>query len=477
MNEERLVPVSLVQHGISFEEQKINPNQWKQRTNSNDLREDFEDIFELRNSVKHAQNINQVINENLKNNSFKDTKRLLNSISNTSLNVPSSNKKNVFLNINTRNNEQNIENMYEPIELIEKTHKVTEKIKFLNLFDAEEPAAMNFIEHNEEEDDDVEMADLDELVNEDIIDDEAPSASSDIELLDSDSNKDNISMKTVLKSIVNPTELGIQFAQSVLEKEEQEEKQEDTPKQEEPIPAVETETETKHTENGQHITINNHYYNYFNINQPAHESYVADQPYKQKRLPNPWSAESAPMQKSVYNITTYFQLALNGSIYFLTILLVTIFIKTISHDLSNLFYQQKQDQLHQISKCTEMYEINKCYLGIPKMAEVCSSWQRCMMDNPDKKVVNKTRIYVNLLTGVLSEFLSTIGFLNSISLCMLLYSGYFTVNLLFGYIRGKSYGKEHTQLKVDKTPDVIELPSESEPLPVDYKKEPLVLTY
>ena len=470
MNEESLVPVSLVQHGISFENKKINQNQWKQRTNSNDLKEDFEDIFELRNSIKQPQNINQVINENLKNNSFKDTKKLLNSITNTSLNVSSLNKKNVFLNINTRKNEPLI---HEPIELIDKTHKVTEKIKFLNLFDTEEAVPINFIEHNEEEDDDVEMADLDELVNEDIIDNEAPNtnASSDIELLDGDVNKDNISMKTVLKSIVNPTDLGIQFAQSVLEKEE------DNPKQEETMPAVEIETETKHGENGQHITINNHYYNYFNINKSAYEGYVADRPYKQRRLPNPWSAESTPMQKGIYNISTYFQMVLNGSIYFLIILLVTIFIKTISQDLSNLFYQQKQDQLHQISKCAEMYEINKCYLGIPKMAEVCSSWQRCMMDNPDRKVINKTRIYVNLLTGVLNEFLSTIGILNSISLCMLLYSGYFTVNLLFGYIRGKSYGKEHSQLKVEKTPDVIELPSESEPLPVNFKKEPLVLTY
>lgn len=476
MNDDSLVPISLVEHGHTFERKKINPNEWKQRTNSNDLKEDFQDILELRNSFKHPENINELIKENLQNKSFKDTKKLLNSITNTSPSALQPDyKKNVFLHLNTRNAEPNIENIYEPQELIRNTHKVTEKIKLLNLFDDVEIDHMDIIE-NDSESDDVEMEDL---VNEDILDHENKhsNSNSDIELLDSDCNKNNISMKTVLKSIVNPTELGIQYAQSVLENEEQEQenpnkeqqKQESSFKEEN---TTNMETETKQTDNGKHITINNHYYNYFNVNQPVNSENLE---HKQQKLPNPWSSESTPMQKQVYNITTYFQLALNGSIYFLTILIVTIFIKTITHDLSNLFYQQKQDQLNQISKCTEMYEINKCYLGIPKMSEVCSSWQRCMMDNPDKKVVNKTRIYVNLLTSILSEFLSTIGFLNSISLCMLMYSAYFVLNLFFGYIRGKSYGKEQAKSRIQKSPDAIEMPKED--LTGDYKKQPLVLTY
>jgi maltodextrin utilization protein YvdJ len=482
MNVDDLVPISLVDHGHSSVNEKINPNQWKQRTTSRDLKEDFQDIINLRNSFKEKDDINKFIERDLRAASFKDTKRLLNAIDNNKPNLYQSHSNNIFLNVN-KNVQTEIENNPEPIELMQNTHKVTEKIKFLSLFDSEEPAGMEFVEDSDE---DVEMAELDDIIN-DMLDHETHSnvSSSDVDLLDTDGNKNNISMKTVLKSIVNPTELGIQLAQSVMDKEDQEthkDKVEDSTSNSQEAPCFEdkqehehentnVKTETVYNEDGKHITINNHYYNYFNMQQPIHE-YVEQE--KQK-LPSPWSSKSAPVQRQVYNTITYFQLALNGSMYFLAIMLVCIFIKTVSHDLANLFYQQKQDHLQQIGKCKEMYEINKCYLGIPKMNEVCLSWQRCMLDDADKKIVNKTRIYINLLTGVLSEFLSTIGFLNSISLCMLMYSGYFGLNLLFGYIRGKSYGKDTSQTKAVEAPQISD--KSLEELPSTEKKQPLILTY
>lgn len=486
MNVDDLVPISLVEYGESSGSEKINPNQWKQRTTSTDLKEDFQDIINLRSSFKEKDDINRVIERDLKTTSFKDTKRLLNAIDNNKPNLYQSYSNNIFLNVK-KNIETEIENNLEPVELIQNTHKVTEKIKFLSLFDSEEPAEMEIAD---ESDEDVEMADLDDIIN-DMLDHETHSntSSSDVELLDTDANKNNISMKTVLKSIVNPTELGIQLAQSVMEKEDQETQNENVEdsdsnrqessyfeneqknKQKSEDEKTNVKTETVYDADGKHITINNHYYNYFNMQQPIYE-YVESE--KQK-LPSPWSSKSAPVQRQVYNTITYFQLALNGSIYFLAIMLVCIFIKTVSHDLANLFYQQKQDHLQKISKCKEMYEINKCYLGIPKMNEVCLSWQRCMLDDADKKIVNKTRIYVNLLTGVLNEFLSTIGFLNSISLCMLMYSGYFGLNLLFGYIRGKSYGKETSQSKAIDAPQLSD--KSPEVLPSTEKKQPLILTY
>ncbi|SGZ39739.1 uncharacterized protein HGUI_01939 [Hanseniaspora guilliermondii] len=475
MNVDELVPISLAEHGQSHVNEKINPNQWKQRTTSNDLKEDFQDIINLRNSIKLTDDINKVIDRDLNSVSFKDTKKLLNAIENNNPTLYKSHNNNIFLNV--KKNIEPVSNNRESKELIHNTQKVTEKIKFLTLFDAEEPALM---ELTEETDEDVEMPELDDMTN-DIFDDETQSnvSSSDVELLETDCNKNNISMKTVLKSIVNPTELGIQLAQSAMHNEDHEtckEEVEDAKKQESPCSENEHEnanvkTEMLYNEDGKHITINNHYYNYFNVQQPMYEHFEQEKP----TLPSPWSSKSTPDQRQVYNIITYFQLALNGSIYFLAIMLVCIFIKTVSHDLANLFYQQKQDHLQQIGKCKEMYELNKCYLGIPKMNEVCSSWQKCMLDDADRKIVNKTRIYVNLLTGVLSEFLSTIGFLNSISLCMLMYSGYFVLNLFFGYIRGKSYGKESSQPKIEEAPQLGDN-SPKELLSTE-KKQPLILTY
>lgn len=489
MNVDDLVPISLVEHGQVSVSEKTNPNQWKQRTTSTDLKEDFQDIINLRYSVKEKDDINKVIEKDLETFSFKDTKRLLNAIDNNKP-IYQSQSNNIFLNVK-KNVETEMESNPEPIELIQNTHKVTEKIKFLSLFDSEEPAEIEFVE---ETDEDVEMAELDDIIN-DMLDHETHSnvSNSDVELLDTDGNKNNISMKTVLKSIVNPTELGIQLAQSVMEKEDEEtckekaensefsrqekaensnfSRQENACFTDEQEKQHEPNLKTVYNEDGKHITINNHYYNYFNMQQPMHEYIVQE---KQK-LPSPWSSKSVPVQRQVYNTITYFQIALNGSIYFLAIMLVCIFIKTVSHDLANLFYQQRQDHLQQISRCKEMYEINKCYLGIPKMNEVCLSWQRCMLDDADKKIVNKTRIYVNLLTGVLSEFLSTIGFLNSISLCMLMYSGYFGLNLLFGYIRGKSYGKDTSQVEAIEAPQLSD--KSPEELPSAEKRQPLILTY
>ncbi|OBA26554.1 hypothetical protein HANVADRAFT_53018 [Hanseniaspora valbyensis NRRL Y-1626] len=548
-----LKQIALTDHGNSTNinntsNNLIDKNRWKNRTSSEELKEDFKDIFALREQLKNDHNsiINNVNSNNdngllssimneLEQITKRDTKKLWIGLDNLSQKQNKEEEERDPITQNKNNKTESDED--DLIELMTNTKNVTEKIKYLNIFDDYE-TPQNFEQNHQntpnlivtdEPDTDIEMIDYDaegydddELFlmsdkhenrdynsnNNNNINNNYHIPGSDTEdsvMLDMDVNKNNISAGNILKSIINPTELGVQFAQSVLEKEEQKKIQA------EPISTKETKTEnlkenvekdkqdnkgeeseiieevdgTEPNNNGSYktidkqgntITINNHYYNYFHMGGLGHpnyyrnefshgyENYEVDYNYNNKKtLPNPWSSNSTPLKKEIYNLTSYCQIILNTSLYFLAILLIFIFTKTITQDLANLFYQQKQHHISDVARCGQLYDINKCHLGIPKMVDQCTKWQSCMVENVDKKFINKTKIFIRLIAELFGEFLKTIGFLNSVSLFMLLYSCYFIINLFFGYIRGKSYGSF-----TNKTRSIIEDSNENNKENIDY---------
>ncbi|XBW36006.1 hypothetical protein QEN19_001581 [Hanseniaspora menglaensis] len=506
-------------HKRNETEKYIDKNRWKNRTSSNELQEDFKDIFELNREAKNynyfssndsdftqnndSKRLSNIINE-FDQIAKRDTKKLLMGLEPSVASLP--NVSGVSNNIGLSFTSED-----DLLSLMNNTKHVTEKIKLLNIFDEDEES--NFNQNHQQQhkiiitnepDTDVQMVDD---FNEDVFmvsanDDyksSSSSASEDSVMLDLDVNNSNITVGNVLKSIINPTELGIQFAESVMQKKENNiqtlnDRDEISSKvvkninhekndnyeslEKEKIEKIhrenvmsnrevdesdlaeeiyETESKEKYNsqkvrENGNVITINNHYYNYFNMDKPNHQQYYKGEQdlyfnrYDSEqstsiKLPNPWSLKSTPQRKEMYDIITYCQISLNSGIYFLTILLLIIFIKTFTQDLANLFYQQKQQHLKDIAKCGQLFDMNKCHLGIPKMVDQCSQWQNCMIEDADKKFINKTRIFVKLLADLIGEALSAVGFLNCLSLFMLLYSCYFIMNIFFGYVRGKSYGR------------------------------------
>ena len=553
-----LKQIALTDHGNSTNinnnsNNLIDKNRWKNRTSSEELKEDFKDIFALREQLKNDHNsiinninsnndkglLSSIMNE-LEQITKRDTKKLWIGLDNLS---QKQNKEEEERDSITQNNNNKTESDEDDlIELMTNTKNVTEKIKYLNIFDDYE-TPQNFEQSHQntpnlivtdEPDTDIEMIDYDAEGYDDdelfLISDKhenrdynnnnnsyhiTGSDTEDSVMLDMDVNKNNISAGNILKSIINPTELGVQLAQSVLEKEEQKKKQSMENKiQAEPISTKETKTEnlkenienvekdkqdykveepeiieevdgTELNNNGSYktidkqgntITINNHYYNYFHMGGLGHPNYYhnefshgyendeADYNYNNKKtLPNPWSSNSTPLKKEIYNLTSYCQIILNTSLYFLAILLILIFTKTITQDLANLFYQQKQQHISDVARCGQLYDINKCHLGIPKMVDQCTKWQSCMIEDVDKKFINKTKIFIRLIAELFGEFLKTIGFLNSVSLFMLLYSCYFIINLFFGYIRSKSYGSF-----TNKTRSIIENSNENNKENIDY---------
>lgn len=558
-----LKQISLVEHGNTANKDKnentfVDRNRWKSRINSDELKEDFKDIFDLREQAKAGALFNfngsmeqansdigilsNIMNE-LEQISKTDTKKLLNGLDKPIMQLAT--QQNSIKNKTTADANEN-----DLIDLFSNTKNVTEKIKLLNIFDEfEEPRSLQGQYRNkevivtDEPDTDIEMLDLDADDDLLLISDDGENMeygaqvssieSDDIVMLDMDENKNNVSVSHILKSIINPTELGMQFAQNVFdhEKKQQQSDLKDRIEVNKEVLNSKSNTENHNTENnkeeaigisqaamhnkdvaeddkeetednvqnaednelfslvgeeknegsgffkqrqeaeptttdsykrfdnkGKTVTINNHYYNYFHMADPAapshyNKTYEAryfdnelDNTSQQlKKLPNPWSSQSLPLKKQMYDLSSYCQIILNISLYFLTIMLTAIFIKTITQDLTNLFYQQKQQHINDVLQCTQLYDINKCHLQIPKMVDQCSQWQRCMIEDVDKKFINKTKIFIRLFADLISEFLNAVGFLNWVSLFMLIYSGYFGVNLIFGYIRGKSYGNLYQQ--------------------------------
>lgn len=590
-----LKQISLIEHGnIESKDQPDNKfverNRWKSRINSDELKEDFKDIFELREQTKQIAVFNDngstqksknnvgllstIMNE-LDQISKTDTKKLLNGIDKPFVQLATK-QDSVKIKASDGDDEKDL------IDLFSNTKNVTEKIKLLNIFDDfEDPRWVQGQYHNEEvivtdePDKDIEMLDLDTdddnalfLISDDGENMEygahvSNTESDDILMLDMDENRNNVSVANILKSIINPTELGIQLAQNKFDNankqqntevkdridnddaalnresntenhstEETEEKamnisqaamnikntaegnKEETDynnhkaedhklfnlvgEEEECFkPRKEAKPTTKNSyqsfdSEGKTVTINNHYYNYFHMAAPAPPSYYkntyeasfCDNEFdnvskEMKKLPNPWSSHSLPLKKQIYDVSSYCQIVLNIILYFLIILLTAIFIKSVTQDLTNLFYQQKQHHINDVLQCTRLYDINKCYLQIPKMHDQCGQWQRCMIEDVDKKFINKTKIFIRLFADLLKEFLNAVGFLNCVSLFMLIYSGYFGANLIFGYIRGKSYGsinqqKNNTKPANERIEDVDEF---DEKYPKNDDNGALILTH
>lgn len=209
------------------------------------------------------------------------------------------------------------------------------------------------------------------------------------------------------------------------------------------------------------LEINNHYYNYIympggnNAPENQHQAYqdqssLVHSPELQA-LPEPWSKNSHPHSKFVYLFTSYLQLFLNSLLYMGICSLVLMILRAFYHDLKTTWNQEVLKLHYESSVCKFQYFINKCSSQqSPALQAKCLQWGQCMDRDNDQMYVGKTASIAKLIGTMINEMVEPIGWKVVLLLATASYLWIFGLNLMFGFVRAKSYysgGKRQKPLK------------------------------
>lgn len=157
-------------------------------------------------------------------------------------------------------------------------------------------------------------------------------------------------------------------------------------------------------------------------------------------LPLPWEANSSPLEKASYILSSYLQLIINFVATCYAAYLVYSIIQTVRQDIKHKLSQQISNVLVEIESCKRSYNDNNCSpdLIVPILEKPCAYWLKCMNQDPYNGGGNKSLISaetVGMIINSLIEPLSFKFFLVMFGFVLLI----FACNFTFGFIRAKSY--------------------------------------
>ena len=158
----------------------------------------------------------------------------------------------------------------------------------------------------------------------------------------------------------------------------------------------------------------------------------------QYTLPNPWSPESKPASRRIYNYVSYLQLALNT----LTVTLVASYLGSIiKADLNSLWYTGKQLLINESNYCKRQYTLNRCNENyrLPALSKDCESWRRCMQRDNELAFGNRSVLMMGLFGRLINSFVEPIGYKAAIFLVVGVCVWCFSSNFLLGFLRAKYY--------------------------------------
>lgn len=172
-------------------------------------------------------------------------------------------------------------------------------------------------------------------------------------------------------------------------------------------------------------------------------------------LPLPWEANSSPLEKTSYMLSSYLQLIINFIATCYAAYLVYSIIQTVHQDIKHKLSQQISNVLVEIESCRRSYNENNCSpeLIVPILEKPCAYWLKCMNQDPYNGGGNKSLISaetVGMIINSLIEPLSFKFFLVMFGFVLLV----FACNFTFGFIRAKSYygwtrpKKDSTEVKL-----------------------------
>ncbi|KAL6949833.1 hypothetical protein ACO0QE_000495 [Hanseniaspora vineae] len=198
------------------------------------------------------------------------------------------------------------------------------------------------------------------------------------------------------------------------------------------------------------LEINNHYYNYVYIPNDNNASDQQNQAYQGQMslvqssqlqaLPEPWSKDSHPHSKFVYLFTSYLQLFLNSLLYMGVCSLLLMFLRAFYHDLKATWNQELLKLHYESSVCKFQYFINKCSSQpSPALQAKCLQWGQCMDRDNDQMYVGKTASIAKIVGTMINEVVEPIGWKVVLLFATASYLWIFGLNLMFGFVRAKSY--------------------------------------
>lgn len=157
-------------------------------------------------------------------------------------------------------------------------------------------------------------------------------------------------------------------------------------------------------------------------------------------LPLPWEANSSPLGKTSYVLSSYLQLIVNFIATCYAAFLVYSVVQTVRQDIKHKLSQQTSNLLVEIESCRRSYNENNCSpeLIVPILEKPCAYWLKCMNQDPYNGGGNKSLISaetVGMIINSLIEPLSFKFFLVLFGFVFLI----FVCNFTFGFIRAKSY--------------------------------------
>lgn len=149
---------------------------------------------------------------------------------------------------------------------------------------------------------------------------------------------------------------------------------------------------------------------------------------------NPYYGE-VQQKKSVLKDTSFPQLLLSYSKFFFNVLLLVIavwiifyFIKIIKSDVNLKYNEHLADNMKDISKCYEQYDMNKCSsddFKIPALEDTCKVWEACMSKNPDD--IRIMMLGAEVVSEVLNRFIDPLSMKTTIFIIILCIAFFFII--------------------------------------------------
>ncbi|CCF60103.1 hypothetical protein KAFR_0J00350 [Kazachstania africana CBS 2517] len=163
----------------------------------------------------------------------------------------------------------------------------------------------------------------------------------------------------------------------------------------------------------------------------------------EESLPNPWSSQSLPSSKKIYNLISYSQFLMNS--FSISIIFMFI-VRTIKSDLNSTWYKNKLTLINESSFCSKQYILNNCQINgkLPALSDDCETWYNCMNRNNDLIFNNKSILMFNLFGNLINSFIEPIGIKTLVVLLLGVLIWFFTSNFLMGFLRAKYYYGDST---------------------------------
>lgn len=179
-----------------------------------------------------------------------------------------------------------------------------------------------------------------------------------------------------------------------------------------------------------------HHHHYY----PANSSMDNSQASQSVVLPAPWSKFAEPKAPTPYLISSYLQLLFNAFTSSLVIYILISAIRTVRTDINHRMEEYATEIALDVQRCTRSYLENRCAPATRAAAleQICAEWERCMARDP-RVAANKASVSAETLGLIVNSLIEPIGVKAIAVVALVVVAWTFTSNLIFGFVRAKSY--------------------------------------